>query len=163
MIIKEIKGNAVELFLKRKVHLIHGCNCYCSMGAGIAKEVKHKIPGAFKIDAMTLAGDRKKLGRNSVYTTEEGQIVFNAYTQFKFWGDGPQVDYDAIASCFSSAVERARAYPEQLPIITPLIGAGLAGGDWLRIRAIIDKCTGDYPIIVVHFDPSVDPRKADLS
>lgn len=152
MIIKEIKGNAVELFLKRKVHLIHGCNCYCNMGAGIAKEVKQKIPGAFKIDEATMKGDRQKLGRNSIYMTEEGQIVFNAYTQFDFWSEGPRVDYDAIRSCFKIAVEYASSFPEQLPIITPLIGAGLAGGDWNKIREIIDEVTGDYPIIVVHFD-----------
>ncbi|MEG1902857.1 MAG: macro domain-containing protein [Bacteroidales bacterium] len=162
MIIKEIKGNAVELFLRRDVHLIHGCNCFCNMGAGIAKEVKHKIPDAFKADAMTMKGNEGKLGRYSFYQQEDGRIVFNAYTQFKFWGAGPQVDYDAIKSCFESAVERARACPERLPIVTPLIGAGLAGGDWERIKNIIDKCTDDYPIIVVHFDPSVDMRKVEL-
>ncbi|AGJ71550.1 hypothetical protein Lw1_gp142 [Escherichia phage Lw1] len=158
MIIKEIKGNAVELFLRRDVHLIHGCNCFCNMGAGIAKEVKKKIPGAFRMDAMTLKGNQKKLGRNSVYVQEDGRMVFNAYTQFKFWGAGPQVDYDAIRSCFESAVESARACPERYP----LIGAGLAGGDWERIKDIINDSTGDYPTIVVHFDPSIDMRKVEL-
>lgn len=162
MIIKEIKGNAVELFLRRDVHLIHGCNCFCNMGAGIAKEVKKKIPGAFRMDAMTLKGNQNKLGRNSVYVQEDGRMVFNAYTQFKFWGAGPQVDYDAISSCFESAVESASACPKQLPIVTPLIGAGLAGGDWERIKDIINDSTGDYPIIVVHFDPSIDMRKVEL-
>lgn len=162
MIIKEIKGNAVELFLRRDVHLIHGCNCFCNMGAGIAKEVKRKIPGAFRLDAMTLKGNQNKLGRNSVYVQEDGRMVFNAYTQFKFWGAGPQVDYNAISSCFESAVESASACPEQLPIVTPLIGAGLAGGDWERIKDIINDSTGDYPIIVVHFDPSIDMRKVEL-
>lgn len=162
MIIKEIKGNAVELFLRRDVHLIHGCNCFCNMGAGIAKEVKKKIPGAFRMDAMTLKGNQKKLGRNSVYVQEDGRMVFNAYTQFKFWGAGPQVDYDAISSCFEHAVESASACPKQFPIVTPLIGAGLAGGDWERIKDIINDSTGDYPIIVVHLDPTIDMRKVDL-
>lgn len=162
MIIKEIKGNAVELFLNRDVHLIHGCNCFCNMGAGIAKEVKKKIPGAFKEDAMTMKGNQSKLGRNSVYQ-DGNKLLFNAYTQYKFWGEGPQVDYDAIESCFKSAVERAKACPAQLPIVTPLIGAGLAGGDWMRIYDIIDKATGDYPIIVIHFDPYVNMKTVDLS
>lgn len=161
MIVKEIKGNAVEIFLNHQVHLIHGCNCFCNMGAGIAKEVKQKIPGAFHVDANTKKGDRKKLGYCSQYVAANGQRIFNAYTQYDFWGKGPRVDYDAIASCFREAVSSVDD-ESRFPIITPLIGAGLAGGDWERIKGIINSVTGDYPIIVVHFDPSVDSRKVEL-
>ncbi|UQJ95180.1 hypothetical protein IANJMKHF_00274 [Klebsiella phage CPRSA] len=54
MIIKEVKGNAVNMYLNGEGHLIHGCNCYCNMGAGIAREIRDRIPGAFQVDANTL-------------------------------------------------------------------------------------------------------------
>ncbi|UYL05634.1 hypothetical protein PMMJPKLI_00094 [Klebsiella phage KP13MC5-1] len=84
---------------------------------------------------------------------EKGNIVFNAYTQYDFWTPGPRVDYDAIGNAFKQAVGLADAVKTGKPIITPLIGAGLAGGDWELIKRIINEVTGDYPIIVVHFDP----------
>lgn len=157
MIIKEVKGNAVNMYLNGEGHLIHGCNCYCNMGAGIAREIRDRIPGAFQVDANTLKGSRDKLGTCSVYIGEKGNIVFNAYTQYDFWTPGPRVDYDAIGNAFKQAVGLANAVKTGKPIITPLIGAGLAGGDWELIKRIINEVTGDYPIIVVHFDP----RKAN--
>lgn len=159
MIIEEVKGNAVSMFLRGEGHLIHGCNCFNSMGAGIAKEVKQRIKGAYQLDQKTKKGDSRKLGTNGVYESPEGNYVFNAYTQFKFWGEKTElVDYNAISSCFRNAAVHALLYAEHqgLPIITPLIGAGLAGGDWVRIRELIDKATGEYPVIVVHYDPKAE-------
>ncbi|URQ03291.1 hypothetical protein PVA8_305 [Vibrio phage PVA8] len=37
-------------------------------------------------------------------------------------------------------------------IYLPLIGAGLAGGDWEIIRHIIDKSSGNKEIVIVHFE-----------
>lgn len=150
MIIEEVKGNAVTMHLEGKGHLIHGCNCHCAMGKGIAKEVKNRIPMAYRVDQYTVRGDRNKLGTCSVWN-ENGVYVFNAYTQYNFNSKTPDVDYDAIAKCFENAVEFCKNKNSTLPIITPLIGAGLAGGDWVKIRAIIEEATDDYPVIVVHF------------
>lgn len=163
MIIREVKGDAVKLFNNRHVHLIHGCNCFCNMGAGIARDVRDYIPGAFKVDAMTMKGSAAKLGKCSQYINSLGQRVFNAYTQFDHWSPGPRVDYAALANAFRFAVDALKDEPVRLPILTPLIGAGLAGGDWTRISAIINEVTGDYPIIVVHYDPTIHPQKVDLS
>ena len=45
------------------------------------------------------------------------------------------VDYDAVAACF----ERIAMAFEGSRIGYPMIGAGLAGGDWNRIASIIDE------------------------
>lgn len=74
MIIKEVKGNAVNMYLNGEGHLIHGCNCYCNMGAGIAREIRDRIPGAFQVDANTLKGSRDKLGTCSVYIGEKATL-----------------------------------------------------------------------------------------
>lgn len=163
MISKEVTGNAISMFLRGEGHFIHGCNNYCNMGNGIAKEVKRRIPGAFAADCKTQKGLLTKLGTFSHYVDDNNLCVaFNAYTQHDFWSAGVRADYKAIELCFSRVVEYLKhlnfAYralgsdDEPKPLITPLIGAGLAKGDWERIRAIIDEATGDYPVIVVHYD-----------
>lgn len=154
-IIKEVKGNAVSMYLRGEGHFVHGCNNYCSMGNGIAKEVKRRIPGAFRADQNTQRGLLTKLGTFSEYISPQTMCVaFNAYTQHDFWSPGVKVDYKAVELCFQRIAKFLDDWEEdQKPLLTPLIGAGLAEGDWERIRAIIDKAVGDYPVIVVHFDP----------
>ncbi|QPH54299.1 hypothetical protein [Pontivivens ytuae] len=58
----------------------------------------------------------------------------NAYTQYQWRGRGPHADYDAIRSCFDAV--RGRYTGARIGY--PLIGAGLAGGDWEEIAPIID-------------------------
>lgn len=43
--INYVKGNAITLAEAGKnVAFAHGCNCFCRMGRGIAKEVKERLP-----------------------------------------------------------------------------------------------------------------------
>lgn len=155
MIINEVKGNAVSMYLRGEGHLIHGCNCFCTMGAGIAKEVKRRIPEAYQVDCYTITGSKDKLGNCSIWHNENN-FVFNAYTQYDFRGLGANVNYTAIGDAFRYAVTYCKKKGSNLPIITPLIGAGLAGGDWKLIRTIIEAVTDDYPIIIVHFDQEAE-------
>ncbi|QDH49224.1 ADP ribose binding protein [Pantoea phage Phynn] len=144
------------MFLNGEGHLIHGCNNYCNMGAGIAKEVKRRIPGAYRADCSTPKGLLTKLGTFSEFHDPRVDcIVFNAYTQHDFWSPGPRVDYKAVELCFQRVAKFLDDWEaDRKPLITPLIGAGLAGGDWERIKGIINRAVGDYPVIVVHFDSS---------
>ena len=60
---KVIRGDLVQLALAGKFDVIvHGCNCMCTMGAGIAKQIKQKFPEAYRVDCQTKKGDRSKLG-----------------------------------------------------------------------------------------------------
>ena len=60
---KTIKGDLVKLAIKGEFDLIiHGCNCFCTMGAGIAKTIKQKFPEAYEADLKTEKGDKAKLG-----------------------------------------------------------------------------------------------------
>lgn len=83
--------------------IVHGCNCFCTMGAGIAKAIKSAFPAAFQADLQTPNGDKAKLGTYSsaVIETGYGQLtVINAYTQFNWRGNGNKADYDAIRNVF---------------------------------------------------------------
>ena len=84
--------------------IIHGCNCFCTMGAGIAKSIRDRFPAAYDADTATEKGDLKKLGTYSSATIETNQrrfIIVNAYTQYDFRARGINADYDAITKVFA--------------------------------------------------------------
>jgi len=136
---KTVKGDLIKLALKGEFDvIIHGCNCFCTMGAGIAKTIKQKFPEAYEADLQTSSGDVSKLGTYTFakVNTDFGKlIIVNAYTQFNWRGRGPKADYDAIRSVF----KKIKIDYHDLRIGYPAIGAGLAGGNWKTISSIIKE------------------------
>ena len=136
---KKIKGDLIKLAQKEEFDLIvHGCNCFCTMGAGIAKTIKQKFPAAYEVDLATAKGDKSKLGTITwaKVSQENGDlIIVNGYTQFNWRGNGRKADYDAIRNVFKAIKEEFAG----LRIGYPAIGAGLAGGSWSVISAIIEE------------------------
>lgn len=122
--------------------IIHGCNCFCTMGAGIAKIIKKEFPEAYHADLNTLSGDKEKLGTYSeanIIRDDCNFIILNAYTQFNWRGQGIKADYHAIRNVF----KRVKQNFPTAKIAYPMIGAGLAKGDWNMIATIIDQELGD--------------------
>jgi O-acetyl-ADP-ribose deacetylase (regulator of RNase III) len=118
--------------------IVHGCNCFCQMGAGIAKTIKQVFPAAYQADLATVAGDQTKLGTYSVAQVDvpgRELVIINAYTQYQWRGAGLKADYEAIRRVFQRV---KRAYAGRR-IGYPALGAGLAGGDWAIIAAIIEE------------------------
>ena len=67
-----VNGDLINLALQGKFDvIIHGCNCFCSMGAGIAHSIQAQFPEAYAADLMTTKGDRNKLGYFSSATVWE--------------------------------------------------------------------------------------------
>jgi len=136
---KVIRGDLVKLALAGRFDVIvHGCNCQCAMGAGIAKTIKQVFPEAYKADLATAKGSRAKLGSLSVAAVErKGRtlIIVNGYTQFHWRGSGVRMDYDAVRS----VMRRVKDSYSGRTIGYPKIGAGLAKGDWSMIAAIVDE------------------------
>ncbi len=159
---KLITGNLIELANQGDFDvIIHGCNCFCTFGAGLALQIKRSFPEAHWADKKTSYGSRLKLGTYSsanikirVDGVEQRQLltVVNAYTQFDYKGSGVRVDYDAIERVFG----KIHSDFPGLRIGIPKIGAGLARGDWQRIEGIIAKqLTGDDYTIVEFASPKM--------
>ena len=150
---KTVRGDLIKLALAGQFDVIvHGCNCMCAMGAGIAKGIKATFPEAYAADCATPKGAREKLGTISTARIErDGRVlhVVNAYTQFHWRGKKPLVDYDAIRSVMR---EVGRRFTGQR-IGYPRIGAGLAGGDWDRIAALIETELVGQDHTLVDYDP----------
>ena len=133
---RKIKGDLIQLALEGEFNIIvHGCNCFCAMGAGIAKTVKQKFPEAYQADLKTESGNRNKLGEISWAESKSGLIIVNGYTQYHWKGRGKKVDYDALRQVFKKVKKNFSGQK----IGYPAIGAGLAGGDWQIISRIIEE------------------------
>ncbi|MER8801482.1 MULTISPECIES: macro domain-containing protein [unclassified Mesorhizobium] len=144
-----IRGDLLQLALDGTFDVIvHGCNCQCQMGKGIALSIKQPFPEAYAADCATLKGDPAKLGSISVAEIKRGSRIFhvvNGYTQFHWQGKGVKADYQAIRKVMQ-AVKGKFAGKR---IGYPKIGAGLAGGDWETIASIInDELAGEDHTLV---------------
>ena len=136
---KVIEGDLIKLALEGEFDVIvHGCNCFCSMGAGIAKSIKDTFPEVYEADLRTEKGSRDKLGSISfakVQRKENEITIVNGYTQYFAGGRGVLVDYAAVLSVMKEVKSRFSGRE----IGYPMIGAGLARGDWSVISKIIDE------------------------
>lgn len=134
-----IKGNVFDAFLYPNSCVVHGCNAQGVMGSGVARVVRNDFPAAYyeyvrKYEEVGLA-----VGEIIPVSVLPGRYIINAITQ-EFYGGPPTryVDYDAVRTAFKST----RAFAKQWNIESisyPMIGAGLGGGDWSIISAIIDE------------------------
>ncbi|WP_318493513.1 macro domain-containing protein [Photobacterium leiognathi] len=138
MKLNTLKGCLVEHAKQGHFDLIlHGQNCKHGWKKGIAKKIALHFPEAKKADLMTKHGDKKKLGTYSqanIIIQDKPLTVINCYTQFNY-GQGKHFNETAFRKCLrlinDEFAGKTVGYPK--------IGAGLAGGDWLTISAIIDE------------------------
>lgn len=132
--------------------LVHGCNCFNTMGAGIAKLIKNRFPEAYAVDCKTTKGNKNKLGNVSIALLQHGGknlFVVNAYTQYSY-GRGPDAKYadlQALASCLK-AVQKKLGDPEAgRRILMPKIGCGIGNLDWASVKEVIAE-TLEMPVTV---------------
>lgn len=135
--------------------IVHGANCFCAMGAGIARQLEIRYPSVGAADDATKPGDRSKLGtftQATVKSYDDPGITFtviNAYTQYGTSLGEDVFEYDhfrAFCRTFNSFA------PEGSIIGMPKIGAGLAGGDWDLISSIIEEEITLHEVVVVEWD-----------
>ena len=149
---KKIKGDLIKLAKNGEFDVIvHGCNCFNTMGLGIALQIKQNFPEVWDVDRNTIKGYKNKLGNYTKYTYysyPSKLTIINAYTQFKPGSNPLSENYNAIRSCFRKIAEEF----SDKKIGIPAIGSGLAGGDFLTIWNIIEEETKDLDITMVIYE-----------
>jgi O-acetyl-ADP-ribose deacetylase (regulator of RNase III) len=132
--LKHAKGNLLDLAEAGKFDIVvQGCNCFCTMGGGIAREIRERYPMAATVDNETLKGDYNKLGNYTTAFTGKFLIV-NAYTQYNMSQGTDVFEYTA----FQLILEKLTfVYPGKR-FGLPYIGMGLAGGDKDSIIPMIE-------------------------
>lgn len=122
--------------------IVHGCNAQGVMGGGFALQVKNRYPKAYRayVDMLgkhKASGCDDCLGSISMVRVDQELYIANAITQEFYGTDRRHVNYEAIAHAFELLKRHCSTL--NLPIHYPMIGAGLAGGNWTIISTIIDE------------------------
>lgn len=190
---KKIKGDLIELTKQGQFDVIvQGCNCFNTMGSGIAAQLRKNWPKVYEKDCETLVGDKNKLGSFTVHRQSfvnlrtsgfDGSVcevrgrvfyVINAYTQYGFGIKKDHFEYDAFQTflysfknyielmSFSNIRQNETGSFQPVKIIQigfPMIGAGLAGGNWERIERMLrdfaESVSGVATVTIVEYDGSV--------
>lgn len=139
------KGNLIDLAEQGEFDVIvHGCNCFNTMGSGIAKEIRERYPAAYEVDTefsgiLQDAGlnQIQKLGNFSDHEVDDPHkfVIINAYTQVAFSPRG--VDHFEYES-FHVILKKLAAEYGSCKIGFPYIGMGLAGGNKNLIMAMLE-------------------------
>lgn len=156
MIISTVSGNLVTNAQQGMYKaIVHGCNIYCTMGAGLAPQIAKAWPEAeVKDKILTISGDWSKLGQFTAHQDIDRNCrIINMYTQGGYGRGKVNVEYKAIAKGFKSLndCQTPQFKKDTRKVGIPMIGAGLAGGHWEAIATIIDLVTPDLPIELVIF------------
>ena len=138
--LKHVDGNLLTLAEAGDFDVvIQGCNCFCGMGGGIAREIRERYPHVAAVDAETGLGDYNKLG-NYTKAVVEGQdghqfTIINAYTQYNMSTGDDVFEYVAFALILQK-IERLYG---NYSIGLPYIGMGLARGNSSIIMEMIEE------------------------
>lgn len=134
--LKHTKGNLLDLAEAGEFDVIvQGCNCFNTMGGGIAREIRERYPQAMLADNETVRGDYNKLGNWTIARANVGEFdIVNAYTQYNMSTGNDVFEYNAFALILQKL---EKAYGDKR-IGLPYIGMGLAGGKKEVIMPMIE-------------------------
>lgn len=150
-------GDLIEAAKSGEINVFgHGCNCFCTMGSGIAPLIKEAFPKMYAADLETEKGDKTKLGTCTMAFLNDGSLAgFNLYSQYGYNRRKQglrDLDYNALYDSMVEMKKLLQSYTDG-PMDTyrigfPKIGAGLAGGDWNVIEAMIKSIFFDCDVTV---------------
>lgn len=156
---KEITGDLIKLAQAGKFDFIgHGCNCFASMGAGIAKFIGLAFPLMKRADDnySEFMNDIEKLGNFSYGVVKLSKKKGDYFVGINFYSQhypGPSFDEEALTlSLRKFAMWKKQSKYSGWRIGLPLIGCGIGGGDWNRVKEIIQKELHEFDVTIVHFN-----------
>ncbi len=169
---KIIQGDLIQLAKEGNFDLIiHGCNCFNTMGAGIALQIKQNFPDAAIADSNTDRGDIAKLGNwtTGYIVTSSVDVplhemkvlhVLNCYTQY-YAGRGlteTSIPFDYEA--FRLICRKINRKYKGLRIGMPWIGCGLALAEEFKVETIILDELTDLEVTIVNYKkPTYNDRQ----
>ena len=139
LMIENKQGNVLEQTECRVI--CHQVNCFSTMGAGIAKQIKEKYPVAFAVDKNSPLTPSEKLGKCTFGVSKaDRRVIFNLYGQFEY---GRQKQNTNYADLLTSMDEMCKVLKEKNYVgkigIPFNMGCGLGGGEWDKVLDLITK------------------------
>lgn len=151
----------IDIFNAPVEIIVHQANCFCTMGSGIAKEIKKRYPRAFLVDKNTVKGDAKKLGQFTVALANKNQdkTIINLYGQYAYGKQQMHTNYLALTKGFNNIKDFLNKFNPKAKVGIPHnIGCGLGGGDWSVVEGIIQSVfrNSDIEILICSYTPKVE-------
>ena len=125
-----------NIFDTKQPIIAHGVNCRGAFGAGVAGQIAQKYPQVRREYLKWFKQGKWALGEIQFVKLPKLTIV-NMATQDTFGGPGVHVDYDALSLCLNQVFSICDSRRGE-GMAMPRVGAGLAGGDWDKIKRIIE-------------------------
>jgi len=139
--------------LKCEVDAIGHCaNCFCTMGGGIAFQLKNKMPETYESDLKTIAGNKNKLGTFSLAEIKKFKenssikYVYNLYGQYYYGSNERNLNYEAIYTAIDSMKKDCIEKNIKKVGFPKYMGCGLAGGNWQIVSTMINTIYDKTPI-----------------
>lgn len=135
--------------------IAHQANCFKTMGAGIAAQIKRRYPGAYEADVTYPAPPTERLGRFSYYLSKtEKRFVFNLYGQYRY-GRGRVMlkkERSALEESFEEMMKallviKEKGFPIKLGI-PHYMGSDRGGRNWEDVVQMMEKLSKQYDIEV---------------
>lgn len=153
---KEVKGNLIEMAKSDKFDFIgHGCNCFATMGAGIAKSIAENFSAMKKADKdySKYMESYEKLGNFSMAQVKTKKNIFMGINFYSQYYPGPDFDKEALKlSLKKFCILHKDQNIDLWSFGLPLIGCGIAGGEWDEVREIIKSELSEFDVTIVHFN-----------
>lgn len=148
--------------------ICHCCNCFSTMGAGIALQIVKKFPETLEADknfVKTIVGEEKfksmsrnkqadlKFGRCSrTFSKDKTKVIVNLYGQYYYGTNQVQTDYDKLHSAIEEMLQGIKKLEDKgFPIkigVPYKMASHLAGGDWNRVSKILNELGEKYNRII---------------
>ena len=125
--------------------IMHVCNCEGGWGRGFVLALSKKWPDTeHGYRAWAKPGYKGKYGDNASFAlgevqfveVEKGVWVANMIAQ-TLEGKKRELNYEALYQCLEKA--RDFSVKNNLDVRCPMLGAGLSGGDWHIIKAMLES------------------------
>ena len=141
------KGDVVKAFRNGDFNVLaHGCNCSGGFGSGVAKQIGMAYPQVRGAYLNHYDEGLCRLGEVQIVAGGFGNAIANCFTQEKYGRDGKlYLDYDALGNCMLY-LRSIFSFPDEIGM--PKIGCGLAGGEWRKVKKILNEVFDDRTIYV---------------
>lgn len=153
--------------------IIHCCNCFHTMGAGVALSLRQQWPQIYAADKKTNYGDETKLGDFSKAfvngSNNKTIVVYNLYGQYMYGRTRAHLDYYAVRTGLNNIRNDIEEHTKNwvvLPMIAfpEYMGCRNAGGDWDKVYKIITEVftTNNYILTFHNYDNSTRKAKDNM-
>lgn len=155
-----LTGDATDPKVSGKKVIVHVCNDVGGWGSGFVLSLSKRWPQPeatyrawFKErDSEELEWPPFAPGSTVFVPVDDDTYVANMIAQHGVGRkDGPPIRYDALEECLRDVEMWARDN-DHASVHMPRIGCGLAGGEWTKVAAIVERVFIDLDVYVYDFN-----------